>query len=75
MKNRIHALLKFYGKSIPTDVFSGKWSKKFLTWLTECQFEYDTASDTLEHLLTQLTHLRSEEAAVVRELRKRGKEP
>jgi transposase len=70
-KNRVKALLHFYGKEIPERFLSsGHWSKAFIEWLKEVKFETGSAEQALQLLIGQVEQIRSGLLDVTRKIRK-----
>ena len=70
-KNRIKSMMNFYGICIPERFLqSTHWSKSFIEWLKEVQFEYGSAEHSLKILIAEVEHLRSSQLGVTQELRK-----
>lgn len=71
-KNRIKALLKYYGIPIPL-CFKGKesnWSNNFFEWLKTIELEEPTGKYVLNKLIEQCERLRKEILEANREIRK-----
>jgi transposase len=73
VKNRIHALLKINGVTLPDDIIAKHWSRKFVRWLETIEFRNGSTRRTLDHMLADLKHLRASEASMIKDLRARGR--
>jgi transposase len=70
-KNRVKAMLNFYGKEIPERFSSSShWSKVFIEWLKGVKFETGSAEQALKLLIGQVEQLRSGMLEVTRKIRK-----
>ena len=70
-KNRVKAMLNFYGKEIPERFLSSShWSKAFIEWLKEVKFETGSAEQALKLLIGQVEQIRSGLSDVTRKIRK-----
>jgi transposase len=56
-KNRIKAILSFYGINIPDELDTGKWSQRFICWLKSINFIEDTGRLSLDIFLSELENL------------------
>lgn len=56
-KNRIKALLNYYGINIPEDLNTGKWSLKLKEWLKTAPMQYECGIITLNIFLKELDSL------------------
>ncbi|HUS85985.1 MAG TPA: IS110 family transposase [Bacteroidales bacterium] len=56
-KNRIKAVLSYYGINIPEEMDTGKWSKRFIQWLRSIDFEQETGRLALDTFLSELAGL------------------
>lgn len=65
-KNQLKSLLTFYGIDIPKELSSSNWSNRFIDWLDNLEFEYESGRQAFSALLTELKNLRS----VIRQLTK-----
>lgn len=68
-KNQIKALLSFYGIQIPPELSSSYWSNRFICWLENISFQYDSGRNTLGVLLSELKHLRCSILQLTKEIR------
>jgi transposase len=68
-KNQIKALLSFYGYSIPDELSSSKWSRRFISWLESLQFQQESGKQALMALLTELKCIRQLIAGLLRQIR------
>jgi transposase len=69
-KNRVKAMLNFYGKKIPeTFEQSGYWSKAFTLWLLEVKFDTSSADAAMKLLIGQVEQLRNCQLEVTRKIR------
>lgn len=73
-KNHIRSFLHLHGFEAPSDIKS-KWSKRYLEWLDNLTFEFESDRFTLTHLLAEYRRIRDESAAVTRHLRSMSKSP
>lgn len=70
-KNRIKSFLKFYGIEVP-DVYnssSRNWTSHYVKWLRSLKGDTPYAEDTLDYMVSQLEHLRSQRLALLRNVR------
>jgi len=70
-KNRVKSHLYYHGIEIPSQ-FSGKkhWSKKFIEWLKNLEFETESSKKTLEGHLEMAEMLRKRQYLTNKEIRK-----
>ncbi len=68
-KNQIKGLLSFYGYVIPDEMVSSHWSRRFIAWLEELDFEGESGRQSLQALLEELKHLRQNIARLTRQTR------
>jgi transposase len=68
-KNQIKALLGYYGIAIPDDLANTHWSRRFISWLEQIQFQRASGTMTLMTLLEELKHLRQSIASVTKQIR------
>jgi len=68
-KNQVKALLACCGFTPPADVGGTHWSRKWLQWLQELQFERPSGRQSLELLLVEFFFLREQIANVTRQIR------
>ena len=67
-KNRIHSFLHVHGYSKPVQIRS-YWSKAYMEWLSQLEFEYESDSFLLEGLIRRYRSIRDEVAEVTRQVR------
>lgn len=60
-KHRIKSMLYFNGIKFPEefDKSQNHWSKRFMKWLSELKFSYESGNAALSEILTQSEHFRS----------------
>ncbi len=68
-KNQIKAFLSFYGYPIPDGLAKSHWSRRFIDWLENLDFEKDSGRQSLGTLLEELKHLRQSIAHLTRQVR------
>jgi transposase len=68
-KNQLKALLSYYGISIPDEVSTTHWSRKFITWLEQVTFQRASGNITVTMLLEELKSLRGMIANVTKQIR------
>jgi transposase len=69
-KNQIKALLAFYGISIPEDIVSSHWSRRYISWLEqEIVFKRPSGDQALKSLLEELVSLRQIIVHLTRQIR------
>jgi transposase len=69
-KNQIKALLAFYGISIPEDIVSSHWSRRYISWLEqEIVFKRPSGDQALKSLLEELVSLRQIIVRLTRQIR------
>lgn len=68
-KNQIKALLGFYGIAIPDNLARTHWSRMFISWLGQVQFQQASGSVTLLTLLEELKYLRQIIATTTKQIR------
>ena len=70
-KNRIKSELHFFGIEIPEQFKMNQsyWSKRFLGWLSEVEFQQSSGTDTFQILSSQVKILRDHLLAVNRKVR------
>jgi len=69
-KNQIKALLHFYGIAIPEVLAEGRWSRKFIDWLSGIEMVRNSGNVTLKFHLAELTYLRQSIADLTKEIRR-----
>jgi len=67
-KNHIKSFLHLHGLKTPVDIRS-KWSKRYLTWLRELQWEQSSDAFTFRHLLLCYQRHREDLAIITQQLR------
>jgi len=70
IKNRIKMFLYFYGIKIPPTSEIKHWSKRFLVYLKQIQFEEPIAKEAFDDMLRELDEIRTNVLRVTRQLRK-----
>ena len=58
-KNQLKALLTYYGIGIPDKLANSNWSKQFISWLENLDFESNSGKQAFSALLSELKYLRS----------------
>jgi transposase len=69
IKNRIKALLSYYGIDLPNHSSTNHWSKKFITWLESVEFAYPIGNITLQFLLEELLSTRKRLTRITKSIR------
>lgn len=69
-KNQIKAILHFYGIKIPEALAEGRWSRKFVEWLSELEMIRASGNMTLSTHLDELSYLRVTIAKLTKEIRR-----
>lgn len=70
-KNRMKALLLFYGIQFPDEfIKSSHWSNKLIKWIESIEFKNESGNCAKNILLRQVIHLRKEVLFATREIRK-----
>jgi len=59
-KNQIKGLLSFYGITIPDNICTSYWSRRFVCWLEQIKFQQASGDKTLGALLEELKFLRKQ---------------
>ena len=72
-KNQIKSFLHLHGVKAPEEA-GYKWSRDYLAWLAQLQWEYASDRFTLANLLQSYHHQREELANVTRQLRQLSRE-
>lgn len=72
-KNRIKMYLQFFGLSIPSNLESRSWNKKFIQWLEDLEFEDRSAKLALGLWINNLKIQQSQLQQLDKELSKLGK--
>jgi len=68
-KNQIKALLISYGYTTPDELVRSDWSKRFIQWLEELSFQWESGRQTLDSLLEELKHLQGSIAELTQHIR------
>jgi transposase len=68
-KNQIKALLGFYGYSIPQEMATGHWSRRFIAWLQQLTFTSASGHQALGSLLEELLFLRQTIVGLTKQIR------
>lgn len=68
-KNRIKAILSFYGIKIPEQFKDGRWSGKFIKWLEQIEMKRQTGKIALQIEIDELKHYREKIAIINREIK------
>ena len=68
-KNQIKGLLTFYGYTIPNELSGSNWSRSFINWLDNLEFQRDSGKQTLQVLLEELKHLRQSISQLTHQIR------
>jgi transposase len=71
-KNHIRSFLHLHGIETPSAIKS-KWSNRYLVWLDNLTFDFDTDVFTLSRMIADYRHIRDEVVAVTRYLRTMSK--
>jgi transposase len=74
-KNRIKALLYYYGYSIPAEFADRNWSGHFINYLKHLHFRYDAGKQTLDRLVEMLEYIRLAIKDTLKALRELAKDP
>ena len=74
-KNRIKALLFYYGYSIPAEFADRNWSGHFINWLKQLPFQYEAGKQTLDRLIKMLEYIRQAIKETLKALREMAKDP
>lgn len=69
-KNRIKGFLDYTGIELPEKFANSNWSKNFLQWLMELQFEYASSRITLNYMVKEAELLRRELLSISNDIRK-----
>ena len=69
-KNRIKGFLDYTGIQLPDRFANSNWSKNFLRWLMEIQFEYTSSRMTLDYMVKEAELLRKELLSISNDIRK-----
>ena len=69
-KNQIKSALYFYGIVIPEELAEGRWSRKFINWLSEIQMTRASGNIALKTLLSELLYLRQTISDLTKEIRR-----
>ena len=69
-KNRIKGFLDYTGVELPDKFSNSNWSKNFMVWLTEIQFEYNSSRTTLNYMIKEMELLRKELLSISNDIRK-----
>ena len=69
-KNQIKAILHFYGITIPEALAEGRWSRKFIDWLSDLEMIRASGNMTLNTHLDELSYLRQTIAKLTKEIRR-----
>jgi transposase len=69
-KNGIKAFLDYNGVPLPDKFNNSNWSRNFITWLNDLQFDYSSIKITLTYQLRQAETLRRELLAISNNIRK-----
>jgi transposase len=68
-KNRIKAILSFYGITIPEQFKQGRWSGKFIKWLEQIEMKSRSGKTALHIEIDELKHYREKTAIINREIK------
>jgi transposase len=68
-KNQIKALVSFYGIPLPEDLTERYWSRRYIAWLGQLQFQSASGTHALHILLKELMHYRESLLALTRTIR------
>jgi transposase len=69
-KNRIKGFLDYTGVVVPGRFDNSNWSRNFLQWLSEIQFEYESNRMTLSYMIREAELLRRELLSISNDIRK-----
>jgi transposase len=69
-KNRIKGFLDYNGVPLPDKFNNSNWSRNFISWLNDLQFDYSSAKATLTYQVRQAEILRKELLAISNDIRK-----
>ena len=67
-KNQLKALLTFYGIDIPKELSKSNWSNRFINWLENLDFKYDSGKQAFSALVLELKNLRSVIAQLTKDI-------
>jgi transposase len=68
-KNRIKAILQYYGLPTPDGILDRHWSRKYLAWLDQVRLQYASGDYAFRVLLAQLLSVRQTLAELTRRIR------
>jgi transposase len=68
-KNKIKAILSFYGIEIPERFKDGRWSNNFIQWIETIAMKKETGTQSLMDLLSELKHCRQRVARLNHHIR------
>ena len=68
-KNQIKSILCFYGISIPDELATNHWSKRFINWIDSVRMERASGNLALKAYLAELTYIRQTIAELNRAIR------
>ena len=68
-KNQIKSILCFYGISIPDELATNHWSKRFINWIDSVRLERASGNLALKAYLAELTYIRQTIAELNRAIR------
>lgn len=74
-KNRIRAVLAYYGIRPLEDFESGTWPKRFIEWLEQLTFETSWGTTMMRMHLKELAFLRGQLAEIGKQIAALGKDP
>lgn len=69
-KNRIKGFLDYTGMELPHKFSNSNWSRNFIQWLTELEFEYASSRMTLTYMIREAELLRKELLSISNDIRK-----
>jgi transposase len=69
IKNRIKAMAQYYGFSTPDDIADQHWSRRYLHWLEQIQWQHASGDYAFRLLLNELLAIRQSIADLTRQIR------
>lgn len=69
-KNRIKGYLDYTGVVVPDKFNNSNWSRNFIQWLGEIEFEYESSRMTLSYMIREAELLRKELLNISNDIRK-----
>lgn len=69
-KNRVKGFLDYAGITVPPKYDNASWSRNFIHWLTQIEFEHISNRITLNYLISEMELLRKELLSISNDIRK-----